>query len=175
MEPRVTTWLGLRLAGLAVESTTRRTARCGADTVATIVDQTIRALGWLLADASVSLKTSTLRADRRVREYTASAIIDSSNGTATTVARSILDRHDLAQIDGPSWTSAWDVKLGRRTRAIAEHGRQSSLLNHKTSIERNVLCCAGQRKAGERDDGLPGFMHGWEWKEKGGGGWGDEE
>lgn len=175
MEPRVTTWLGLRFAGLAVESATRRTARCGADTVATIVDQTIRALGWLLADASVSLKTSTLRADRRVRENTASAIVDSSNGTATAVTRSILERHNLAQIDGPSWTSAWDVKLGRQARAIAEHRRQSSLLSHKTSIERNILCCAGQRKAGEHDDGLPGFMHGWERKEKGEGGWGDKE
>jgi hypothetical protein len=58
------------------------------------------------------------------------------------------------------------VKLRRWTGAIAENGRQSSLLNHETSIERNVLCCAAQRKAGECDDGLPGFMHGWEREEK---------
>jgi hypothetical protein len=103
---------------------------------------------------------STLRAHRRVRENTASAIVDSSNRTAAAVAGRILSRHDMAQVNSLGWTSTRDFKLRSSTGAVTAHGRQPSFLNHKASTEGNLFCSTTQRQAREHEYGLPGLMHG---------------
>lgn len=144
---RVTDRCNYGLASLAVKLTAIRTGRYTTDTVAAVVGQIVRAFGSRDADASVSLKTGTLRTHRRVREYTASAVVNSSNGTTATVAGRILSRDDMAQVDSAGRTTTRIGKLTSTTVDVTSYRRwhRPRLLNHEASIEWNLGCCTTQR------------------------------